>query len=404
MEPSDDSARLTIAEQPALLPYALLLLAQLFFAAQLQTASVPYGLIVSEVLFFGAPTWMWLAAKNFPVRDFLGLRLPSWKLIALGAALGAANFLVAGTLQVLVRRLMSPELLKLFDISHIFAGAGPFELGTLLVALSVAAPICEEMLFRGYLQTVFGARLGMRAGIVVSAVLFALLHFDPVGMLARIELGVLFGALVFWSRSLWPAVAAHAVNNLIASILFIVSLGSGGSQPQAEPALGPTLAGGLVALLATAGLLAAFRRLAGAAPSTGGSYTSLARPGADHSFRASRARAPALFAMAFFAASTAIFLALDWRGAEANFIDEATPTSKILDRVPDQAERKDLEERLRQAHRLARQGKLGLDQYRQLRTELFGTAEQRKEKVPLDPASIARALEAASPALGGSGG
>ena len=64
---------------------------------------------------------------------------------------------------------------------------------------------------------------------LLGAVRFAVLHGDPVGMIARVELGALFGLLVLWTGSLWPAIAAHAANNLIGAALLVYTT----ERPQA---------------------------------------------------------------------------------------------------------------------------------------------------------------------------
>ena len=73
-----------------------------------------------------------------------------------------------------------------------------------------------------------------RAGLVTTAFVFSAFHLDPVGFLARFELGLLFGLFFFRTGSLWPGIAAHAANNL-------VSTGSCTSprrtRPEAEPQL-----------------------------------------------------------------------------------------------------------------------------------------------------------------------
>lgn len=78
----------------------------------------------------------------------------------------------------------------------------------------IAAPIAEEILFRGVL---YGAlrRHGVWVATVVSALLFALLH-PVIDMPAVFVLGVLMGLVYEVSGSLWVPMAMHAVNNAYA--------------------------------------------------------------------------------------------------------------------------------------------------------------------------------------------
>jgi membrane protease YdiL (CAAX protease family) len=81
------------------------------------------------------------------------------------------------------------------------------------LVLSVSAGICEETIFRGYLQVQLGALTKSTiAGIVLSAILFGFGHayqgWAPAGLLAFY--GLLFGLLTHWRGTVRPAMIAHA--------------------------------------------------------------------------------------------------------------------------------------------------------------------------------------------------
>ncbi len=93
-----------------------------------------------------------------------------------------------------------------------FDSVGGFLLTTLVVAALPA--LCEELLFRGALVPVV-RRLtgGWVSAVVISAVVFSLVHADMTGFLARTLLGVLMGAVFVITRSIWSSVAFHFTNN-----------------------------------------------------------------------------------------------------------------------------------------------------------------------------------------------
>jgi len=49
--------------------------------------------------------------------------------------------------------------------------------------------------------------------IVLTGFLFSLFHGEFFGLLPRFILGVILGYIVYYSGSIWPAVAAHLLNN-----------------------------------------------------------------------------------------------------------------------------------------------------------------------------------------------
>jgi uncharacterized protein len=79
-----------------------------------------------------------------------------------------------------------------------------------LLFVAVFAGVGEELFFRGVVQ-----RLLIRSfnnawiGIIGAAFLFSLFHFQFLGFIPRFILGILLGAIYWYSGSLWPAILAH---------------------------------------------------------------------------------------------------------------------------------------------------------------------------------------------------
>lgn len=105
---------------------------------------------------------------------------------------------------------------RLVDSTHGLA------LVVLVLLLAVGAPLVEELFFRGLLQRSLVRRLGPAFGIAVSALVFGLTHFDPLGLLGLAAFGVVLGALVEWTGRLGPAVVAHVFFNATAVTVYLV--------------------------------------------------------------------------------------------------------------------------------------------------------------------------------------
>ena len=128
------------------------------------------------------------------------------------------------------------------------ASGGEFVL--LTVAVALCAPLGEELFFRGYLQSRLVARFGPAGGVLLSALWFALAHFDPMHSSATFAMGLVLGYAVLRSGSLWVSVVAHLVNNGMA--VLGARLGDAPGQTVSAPAehLGWALFFALVAGLA----------------------------------------------------------------------------------------------------------------------------------------------------------
>lgn len=100
-----------------------------------------------------------------------------------------------------------------------------------LLSIVILAPLVEELLFRGFLQTFIRKHLGSNQAIVITALCFAFFHFSPEQGLGNIPIvGSLFSLALFlgylYERqgSLFAPMALHALFNTI-SILNLYFLG-----------------------------------------------------------------------------------------------------------------------------------------------------------------------------------
>jgi membrane protease YdiL (CAAX protease family) len=98
----------------------------------------------------------------------------------------------------------------------------PMSLGLKWVAIVIAAAsagICEETGFRGYMQQPIEARHGAPAAILISSVLFAVVHLSKSwaipGMIpVAFGAGLLLGAIAWASQSLVPGIIAHTTMDI----------------------------------------------------------------------------------------------------------------------------------------------------------------------------------------------
>jgi len=125
----------------------------------------------------------------------------------------------------------------------------------------VGAPLAEEPLFRGLILGGFVRRYGAGKAILYSALLFGFIHMNPWQFPGAALSGLLLGWLTLRTGSLWPAVAAHFLNNLSVTLargLHLPFLWDGRFQPLWMWGLGLLLIG--------LGLAALERRTRGASP------------------------------------------------------------------------------------------------------------------------------------------
>lgn len=97
----------------------------------------------------------------------------------------------------------------------------PMEM-TLWVAVSIAAGISEEAIYRGYLQRQFTALTqSVPAGVLISAVIFGGVHaYQGWSRAVVIAISaILFGAVAHWRGTVRPGMFAHGLQDAIAPLL-----------------------------------------------------------------------------------------------------------------------------------------------------------------------------------------
>lgn len=165
-----------------------------------------------------------MAARLSPVPTLqrLGLVRGQWPIWAWIAA-AAATPLVGLVSSIAIGAFMEEsENLKM--MSDIFREHG--ESGFLIpltLMISVTPAICEELLFRGYVQTRLTRASGPTWGILIASFLFAVFHMDLVHIVAVFPLGLFLGFVTWRSGSLFPAMIGHFVNNAISVIAVVIA-------------------------------------------------------------------------------------------------------------------------------------------------------------------------------------
>lgn len=85
-----------------------------------------------------------------------------------------------------------------------------------VVVLAVMAPIAEELVFRGLLYGWLRGFMPFALVAILTSALFGLAHGELAHAIAAGLLGLALAFIRERSGSLWPAIAAHVVNNLVA--------------------------------------------------------------------------------------------------------------------------------------------------------------------------------------------
>jgi membrane protease YdiL (CAAX protease family) len=113
-------------------------------------------------------------------------------------------------------------------VNHLFGDAHGWGLVVIGVLTTLVAPLLEEWFFRGVLFRAlreglasFGSTLASVGAVVVSAVLFALAHGEPLQFAGLAFVGIVLAVLVLRTRRLMPSVITHISFNAVAMVALL---------------------------------------------------------------------------------------------------------------------------------------------------------------------------------------
>tara|TARA_R100000306_G_scaffold19716_1_gene23743 strand:+ start:384 stop:1094 length:711 start_codon:yes stop_codon:yes gene_type:complete len=225
----DLAVAFVVAQLASALGFALFAAAQGIPMDELDTDALTIG----EVALLQVPLWLGLLGVpllatrlrgNGPVRD-LGL----WTTLRdapVGLAIGVACQLVLVplvTLPIFIFTDTDQEALEAPARELTDKAQGPGVLVLVLVVV-VAAPLAEEVFFRGMLQRTLARHLPIWPAMLITSVLFGISHFQALQLPALAAFGLVLSVLAHRTGRLGPSIWAHVGFNATT----VVALVAGG--------------------------------------------------------------------------------------------------------------------------------------------------------------------------------
>ncbi len=195
----------------ALVLFAITILLLFYVSPQF----VHYGLLPTvygnQLLLILVPTLIAAWIGHWRRRDTFALR-PAHKLALLGAlALGVGLAPIASILSRLQDRIWPRDLEQARALAEMFVRALSDHPIITIVSIALLAGVCEELLYRGAIQSALRRRFSPFWAAAIGGLLFAAAHLDLHGLPIRLALGTIFGLILIRTGSIYPAIIAHAL-------------------------------------------------------------------------------------------------------------------------------------------------------------------------------------------------
>lgn len=179
------------------------------------------GILITEYVLILVPVFAFLFGYRYNVKEVLRLNKISLLNIFLIICIMVFAIPVTGVFNManlwLVNRIFGKVLVVQPPIA---ADASGLLLNILVIGVTPA--ICEEIMFRGVIQRGF-ERFGAVKSILITALLFGLIHIDFQKLFGTFFLGALIGFIVYRTNSIYGGMVAHFTNNSVAVLAMYLS-------------------------------------------------------------------------------------------------------------------------------------------------------------------------------------
>ena len=177
------------------------------------------GMYITEWLLILCPPIFLLKIRKMNLRRTLSLEKLRAKHLLIGILGGLGGFFIFSIILVIIENILGPypeEYIQpiMESFPKDWLGFIPWIFG-----IAFSAGICEEILFRGFVQNGLEKSWGSNKALIVSSIIFGIFHLDPWRSPAAILLGLVAGYLLLKTRSLLTPIAFHISTNSVGQIL-----------------------------------------------------------------------------------------------------------------------------------------------------------------------------------------
>jgi membrane protease YdiL (CAAX protease family) len=154
-------------------------------------------------------------------------RIESWKLVL--PLIIASVALLLGVIGPLISLIPMPK-----EVGEGFADMMGRPSPALFIALVIAAPLLEELLFRGIMLEGLLKRYRPLTAILASSIIFGLAHLNPWQFVTAFVIGCFAGWVYFRTASVGPCILIHATVNFCAYLIQFLVGGANTSNQSPE--------------------------------------------------------------------------------------------------------------------------------------------------------------------------
>lgn len=183
-----------------------------FLMQKNQEMDLQFLLLVAEI-FLPVPIFYWAWRMRTNIGELLRVKTVSPLSLIAASIVSVGLIIIMDEIDRLLQIILPPpeNLIQIGEMMQIT----DWRSALLVIGVVVlAAPLIEELMFRGFFQRILEYRQNdVTMSVLLSTMVFALIHFNPWWIVQIYLIGLFMGYMAWRTDSIWPSFILHGVNN-----------------------------------------------------------------------------------------------------------------------------------------------------------------------------------------------
>lgn len=185
-----------------------------------------YMLLFSHILGIVVPVMVYIYYKGYDFKETLNLRPVSLPALLIVSLVSVIFFVALNIFQGLIEPFFKPYAKDMVVYQDFFIGLAsasrsPVDIFLLVLGVGIIPAVAEEILFRGIILNGLRNSSTAAKAIVLSGLLFGIIHVFPPQVISVSILGMFFGVLLVRTRSIVTTIWCHFLNNTLIILMLL---------------------------------------------------------------------------------------------------------------------------------------------------------------------------------------
>jgi membrane protease YdiL (CAAX protease family) len=165
------------------------------------------------------PVLIYIRIRRYSFRQIFRWHPVSKSVLIVSACIGVGVTIVTEEINRLVQLVIPMPDALVETLEKVLIIQSISDLFIVIIGIVIVTGFVEEMLFRGFLQGAMEQVTDVTRAVLVTSLVFTLIHLNPWWAVEILVLGVLLGVMTWRTNSIFPAVMVHCVNNGLAILM-----------------------------------------------------------------------------------------------------------------------------------------------------------------------------------------